>query len=91
MPLIGDTIRLKSEFKDFDGEYVDPEDVKVVIYNSRYKEVEEYAPDRTALGKYHLDYTVPSGTTNTMYFEFKGTIGGKPVLGRSSFKRIWAK
>ena len=27
MPLIGDTIRLKAEFKDFNGEHVSPENV----------------------------------------------------------------
>jgi hypothetical protein len=29
MPLIGDTIRLKGEFKDFDENYTDPDDVKL--------------------------------------------------------------
>src|SRR5690606_40418688 len=33
MPLIGNTVRLKAEFKDFNGEYVSPENVILRIYD----------------------------------------------------------
>jgi hypothetical protein len=82
---------LTGEFKDYDGELVDPDDAKVIIFDSQYKEIKEYAPLREDVGRYYLDYTVPEGTTSIMYFEFKGTIGDMPVVGRSSFKRVWVK
>jgi len=91
MPLVGDTVRLKSEFKDYNGELVDPDDVKIIIYDSRYKKIEEFTPSRSEKGRYCLDYTIPSGETNIMYFEFQGKIDDKPVLGRMGFKRKWAQ
>ena len=91
MPLIGDTIRLKGEFKDFDENYADPDDVKLVIYDGQKRQIEESTPLNPEVGKYYYDYTVPSGSTSTMYFEFIGTIGGMPVVGRKSFERKWSK
>jgi hypothetical protein len=90
MPLIGDTIRLKGEFKGFDGEYVDPDDVKLVVYDGQQKEVAEVTPTHDDTGKYYHDYVIPEGRTSTMYFEYIGTLGGMPILGRKSFERKWA-
>ena len=94
MPLIGDTIRLKGEFKDFDGNLTDIEEPKVVVYDSKRKVILDAEPERIEEGKYQYDLIVPdypeAGKRNEpLVFEFSGKIGGQPVVGRSSFERMW--
>lgn len=90
MPLIGDTIRLKAEFKDFNGVYVDPDDVVLKIYAGNKKQLgEDITPDRVGLGKYQYDYVVPEDVIGPLYFEFSGEIDGKPILGRAALERTW--
>ncbi len=90
MPLIGDTIRLKGEFKDFNGVYVDPDDVVLKIYAGNKKQYgEDITPVRTGLGKYQYDYVVPEDVIGPLYFEFSGKIDGKPILGRATIDRRW--
>ena len=96
MPYIGDTIRLKCEFKDFDGELTDVENPKVVIYDSNRRVIKEARPDRASVGIYRYDLVVPgypeAGKQNEpLVFEFSGQLGGQPVVGRSSFERVWSE
>jgi hypothetical protein len=89
MPLIGNTVRLKAEFKDFNGEYVSPENVILRIYDAYKKQVGEDIPvSPSDVGKYQYDYVIP-GAVGTLYFEFVGTIGGLPVLGRATINKKW--
>ena len=90
MPLIGDTIRLKGEFKDFDGVYVDPANVALKIYAGNKKQLgEDITPDRVGLGKYQYDYVIPGDVIGPLYFEFSGEIDGKPILGRATIDKRW--
>lgn len=91
MPTIGDTIRLTGEFRGWDGNLADPDEAKVIIYDSQYNEIAEYTPNKLETGKYYLDYIVPFGKTNVMYFEYKGISGDMPQARRRKFERIWAK
>ena len=95
MPLIGDTIRLKGEFKDFNGKLTDIENPKVVVYDSKRKVILDAEPERVEKGKYQYDLIVPdykeAGKQNEpLVFEFSGEIGGQPVVG-SSFERMWSE
>ena len=90
MPLIGDTIRLKAEFKDFNGEHVSPENVILRIYNGYKKQVGEDIPVLPSdVGKYQYDYVIPKDVIGLLYFEFVGTIGGLPILGRATIDKRW--
>jgi len=96
MPLIGDTIRLKGEFKDLDGNLTDIEEPKVVIYDNRRNVIKEATPTKTGTGIYYYDLVVPdypeAGKRNEpLVFEFSGQLGGQPVVGRSSFERMWSE
>ncbi len=89
MPLIGNTVRLKAEFKDFNGEYVSPENVILRIYDVYKKQVGEDIPvSPSGVGKYQYDYVIPD-IAGTLYFEFVGTIGGLPILGRATIDKKW--
>ena len=90
MPLIGDTVRLKAEFKDFNGEHVSPENVILRIYDGYKKQVGEDIPVLPSdVGKYQYDYVIPGDVIGPLYFEFVGTIGGLPILGRATIDRRW--
>ena len=96
MPLIGNTIRLKGEFKDFNGELTDIENPKVVVYDSKRKVILDAEPERIEEGKYQYDLIVPdykeAGKQNEpLVFEFSGELDGKPIVGRASFERVWSE
>lgn len=92
MPLIGNTIKLRAEFKDFDGIPYDPTDITLTVYDDNRVLVSGPISlgegNKISNGVYEYDYTIPAGNTNLVY-EFKGLIGGKPVLGRSKISRTW--
>jgi transposase-like protein len=90
MPLIGNTVRLKAEFKDFNGKHVSPENVNLRIYDGYKKQVGEDIPVFPSdVGKYQYDYVIPGDVIGPLYFEFVGTIGGLPILGRATISTGW--
>ena len=88
MPLIGNTIRLKAEFRNFNGELFDIENPKVVVYNNKRKVILDAEPERIEKGKYQYDYVIPE-VFGQLYFEFRGTIRGLPILGRATIDKRW--
>ena len=89
MSLIGNTVRLKAEFKDFNGEHVSPENVNLRIYDGYKKQVGEDIPVLPSdVGKYQYDYVIPD-VIGPLYFEFVGTIGELPILGRATIDKRW--
>ena len=88
MALTGNTIRLKAEFKTFDGVLVSPDNVKLKIYSDRNDLLEEINVEPISTGKYQYDYTIPNDI-GPIYFEFNGTLEGKPILGRMKLDRKW--
>ena len=89
MPLVGNTVRLKAEFRDFNGEYVSPDNVILRIYDGYKKQVGEDIPVLPSdVGKYQYDYVIPD-VIGPLYFEFSGEIDGKPILGRTIIDKRW--
>jgi len=79
----GDTVRLQVQFKSFEGQLINVNDVKLVIYKSD-KTVLETITDviNQGMGRYYYDYTANEDFT----FEFIGTYNDKPILVRDSVK-----
>ena len=50
--------------------------------------MEEIDVEPIEKGKYQYDYTIPDGK-KPIYFEFNGTLEGKPILGRMKINRKW--
>ena len=84
------TVRLKAEFKDFDGNLVSPEDVVLRIYTWDREQIGNPIPvNPIDIGVFQYDYTVPDTPNNALYFEFQGTIGGNPVVARDIMTVKW--
>jgi hypothetical protein len=96
MPLIGDTVRLKVEFKDYDGNYIDPTSVKLNIYEEKTKKLLTTTPialdstNKQDTGIYFYDYTIPQGLT-TLVYEFTGIYNTKAITARAILTREWVK
>lgn len=82
----GNTVRLSVEFKDWDGANVDPESLKLIIYDYQYSKVSEQTvrdSNKTSKGNYYYDYVFEKD--GGYIYEWKGMIQGLPSLIR---KRI---
>ncbi|MGG3845581.1 hypothetical protein [Aeribacillus composti] len=88
MALAGDTIRLKCHFKTFDGQSVEPTDVKLFIYDINKQLIEEFILDdshKENVGIFSFDYVLPDDKQEII-FEFRGLYNNKPILVRDSVK-----
>lgn len=83
----GNTIRLEGSFFDFDNALIDPDVVKLIIYDFRYKVLETILmlpENKVGIGKYTYDY-VTNDNEQLHYYEWYGEINGKPNLKRGKF------
>ncbi len=87
---IGDTVRLTASFKDWDGKYSDPDDVKIIIYDQNKTEVFSDAAVKLETGIYYYDYTIELDVSYPIAFAFRGVLAGKPILGRAFLPVEWA-
>ena len=69
--IIGNTVRLRAEFKDLDDNYYDPDDVVVTVYNCSMTAIATTDATRDSTGQYYHDYTL---TADDYAFEFSGVI-----------------
>lgn len=81
---IGDTIRLKAEFKKFKGEYEDPTSIDLTIHDIKSKEqigdtISICAEHKVSTGIYQYDYTIPDRPRD-IYAKFKGVLEGKDIV-----------
>ena len=87
----GNTVKIDCIFHDFNGEKVDPDLVKIIIYNSRYEILDEIiinAENKKAVGEYFYDY-VTENKRQLLYYEWYGEINGKPTLKRGKFTTVF--
>jgi hypothetical protein len=83
----GNTVRLECNFYDFSGLSVNPDFVKVVIYNSKYEVIFTETlsiSNRSDVGKYFYDY-ITEKKEQKIYYEWYGEINGKPSIKRGQF------
>ncbi|MCM3719168.1 hypothetical protein [Fictibacillus phosphorivorans] len=93
MILQGDTVRLKCHFKTFNGNAVDPTDIKLFIYDEMEILTEEIALNdthRESVGVFYVDY-LPAIGLNEFIFEFSGSYNNKPILSRGKVKIQFTK
>ena len=83
----GTTVRLECAFYDFDDVKINPDSVKIIIYNARYEILIEQTlviDGQKNIGEFFYDYITES-KKQTIYYEWYGEINGKPSLKRGEF------
>ncbi|OUS70312.1 hypothetical protein B1748_29190 [Paenibacillus sp. MY03] len=81
----GNTVRLMATFRDWDDDPIDPDIVKVIIYDRKWQQLSdnELGPgNRIETGQYFYDHMPDQ--TGTFYVEWHGRISGQPSLYRDT-------
>jgi hypothetical protein len=93
MAFAGNTVRLMARFRDFDGNLSDATGIVLRIYDHRRNQIGAdiaiTASNRTSLGVYQYDYTIPSTATQAIIYEFSGMVGTLPSVGRGQIPVRW--
>lgn len=80
-------MRLIGEFFDFNGEPKDPQLIKIVIYDYKYRVVDEIPigdSNKISIGRYYYDFITKKESDKYIY-EWYGEIDGNPSLDRNVF------
>lgn len=83
----GSTVTLRATFVDISGTPTNTEDMPTVtIYDGNFRKINTLTATLESTGNYKVDYLIPFGTTNSVYFyEFKGSLTGIIALNRDKF------
>lgn len=59
------------------------------VYDEDKEQIgEDVSVEAVSTGIYQYDYTIPAGTV-PLFYEFCGTLSGKPILARGVIEREW--
>lgn len=84
----GDTVRLKVNFKTYDGKAIDPDNVTLTIYDTTEEQIEQITLDdtnRNDVGVYFYDYVTPNDKREVI-FEFSGIYRSNPIVVRDKLQ-----
>ena len=88
MALMGDTVKLRVEFRRWDGTPADPEGITLTIYSEHKNPIEtiEITPLYSVdIGVYEYPYTIPTIKNDTvLYYRFEGILEGHPIATTNS-------
>jgi hypothetical protein len=87
----GNTVRLQCEFEDFDGNKINPTNVKITFYDTKYNVLQETNLNigNIATGTYIYNFITSNEEERRYVYEWYGEINGLPSLKRSSFRTIF--
>jgi hypothetical protein len=92
--LSGSTVRAVNVFYNFEGNPMDPDLVKVRIYDRKYKMEQEFIlsdGNKLQTGVYFFDYVTPTEPSQTKIIEFYGEISGNPSIERDTIYTTFIK
>jgi len=84
----GQTVRVSAEFKNLNGDLLDPTKVVLIITNSQF--ATDYSPEviRDSLGKYHFDLLLDEPDGHYVY-HWEGHSADFEAVGEQSFYVIF--
>lgn len=83
----GNTVRLTCKFYDPNGFLTSPTTLRLIIYDYRYRKLEEFTVPLTnqlETGTFYYDFTT-SGNEQKYIFEWNGLVDGLPSIKRDAF------
>lgn len=93
--VMGDTLRVNLEFRDWDGYHEDPTEIKYTLYNANknilkgYQDIElDLTETRTALGKYSFYLYIPQGE-ELLILQAVAMLNGEKLTDRLPIERSW--
>lgn len=93
MATVGNTIRLRAEFRTFDGTLTSPNNVELTIYDYRRDVLIGPIPisidNAVSEGIFEYDYTIISGTSMVIYYQFSAILEGTPIVARGKIPVSW--
>lgn len=93
MALIGNTVRVRAEFRGWDKALADPTDLALKFYARRRTQlgtaVAAGSLTKVSAGIYYYDYTIPDTASPEIIYEFSGTLQGMPIVGRGEIPVRW--
>lgn len=84
----GDTVRLKVNFRTFNGQAIDPDDVTLTFYDVNQEQIEQFTlndTNREDVGVFFMDYVVPDDKQEVI-FEFRGIHRDMPIIVRDKLE-----
>lgn len=86
----GNTIMFSVEFKDLQGNLVDPELVRFKVYDDLLNPLEDVdilldPNNKIAVGRYTYNYTTGATDVGAFYVEWYGEVNTVPTLQREEF------
>ena len=92
MAFIGNTVRIKGTFRDWNGALGDPTGLTLKLYDQLRNQIGATLSSFTheGTGVYHYDYVIPDVQTPYLVYEWAGTLSGTPILGRGEIPVRWA-
>lgn len=89
--LVGDTIKLKATFCNWNDEYSNIANIKCTIYDNKSNVITTITDIKnTDTGRYECLYTIPKGYDG-LVFEFTGTLENKPITNRQYIAVQWSQ
>jgi len=84
MANIGDTVRLKAKFHDWNNTPANVNNIELNIYDKEAISIENITTNivNNATGEYYYDYVIPD-KKSYLIFEFKGELDGDVITRRS--------
>ncbi len=92
MPLIGDTVKLRAEFRDFAGTLTDPSTITLNVYDRSKKliwgPIEDVPEHKVSVGVYEYPYVIPKGYS-VLYYEFIANPENLAAVARGAINIKW--
>lgn len=85
--IAGNTVKLEGEFRNFEGNLVNVQFSKVIIYDFKYNKIGEFNlgdSNKVSDGKYLYNF-VTDKTPKKYIYEFYGELNGLPAIDRGMF------
>lgn len=92
MAIMGGTVKIRAEFKNFEGTYQDPTDIVFRVYSDKYNQIGEDVPItstyKIGTGIYEYPFQIPVLKTpsSELTCELSGNVSGYQVAVRKKIQ-----